>query len=346
MDMTTILYKVMVFFILIIPVNKLAIAQTNAVTEIKNKVVPMQGKGFDSIFLADPTIFYHKQLYYLYGTGGDVGKGFLVYVSSDLKTWKGPMGKTDGYALVEGDSYGTTGFWAPQVFEYQHKFYMAYTANENIAIAESDSPLGPFKQQTTKPVSGTGKQIDPFVFMDTDGKKYLFHVRLTEGNRLFVTEMKSDLSDIKPETLRECLHGKDSWENTAQAKWPVTEGPTVLKHQGLYYLFYSANDFRNINYAVGYATAKSPYGPWIRYDKNPIISRHNMHRNGTGHGDFLKGKNGNWFYVFHAHRSDKAVSPRVTAIVQSRFVKDKGTYTHNMIIRENSLYYPVVKADK
>lgn len=320
-------------------------SQTNPVSYKEKKAVVKPYKSFDSIFLADPTIFYHKQLFYLYGTGGNVGKGFLVYVSKDLKTWKGPMGYTDGYALVKGDTYGTAGFWAPQVFKYQRKFYMAYTANENIAIAVSNSPLGPFKQQTIKPVSGKEKQIDPFVFIDDNGKKYLFHVRLTEGNRLFVAEMKSDLSDIIPETLQECLHGKNTWENMAQSKWAVTEGPTVLKYQGLYYLFYSANDFRNINYAVGYATAKSPYGPWIRYDKNPIISRHNMHRNGTGHGDFLKGKNGNWFYVFHTHRSDKAVSPRMTAIVQSSFVKDAETNSYNMIIKENSLYYPVVFAD-
>ncbi len=60
----------------------------------------------DTLFMADPTIFYNKGTYYLYGTGGNSAKGFLVYTSSDMKNWKGPMGATDGYALIKGDTYG------------------------------------------------------------------------------------------------------------------------------------------------------------------------------------------------------------------------------------------------
>lgn len=293
----------------------------------------------DSIFLADPTIFYANNTYYLYGTGGDVSRGFLVYTSSDMKTWKGPMGKTEGYALVKGDAYGSSGFWAPQVFRYKNKFYMAYTANENIAVAESDDPLGPFKQQSIAKISGDGKQIDPFVFIDSDGSKYLYHVRLTSGNRIFVAKMKDDLSDIENETAKECISGEAPWENTAGTKWPVTEGPTVMKYNGLYYLFYSANDFRNIDYAVGYATAKSPYGPWIKYDKNPIISRHNIGINGTGHGDFIKDKSGKLYYVFHTHRSGSVISPRLTAIVQGRFAKGAGKGVYTMVIDPKTFSY-------
>jgi xylan 1,4-beta-xylosidase len=177
-----------------------------------------------------------------------------------MKTWKGPAGIKDGYALFKNDAFGSRGFWAPHVFFYNHKFYMAYTANENIAIAESENPLGPFKQEIIKPISGNVKQIDPFVFID-DGKKYLYHVRVEEGNRIFVAEMKDDFSDIKPETLKECIWATELWENTAKSSWSVTEGPTVMKHKHNYYLFYSANDFRNVDYAVGYAVAPTPYGP-------------------------------------------------------------------------------------
>lgn len=293
----------------------------------------------DSIFLADPTIFYYNNMYYLYGTGGNVGRGFLVYTSSDMKTWKGPMGKTEGYALVKGDAFGSSGFWAPQVFRYQNKFYIAYTANENIAIAESDDPLGPFKQQSIAKISGEGKQIDPFVFIDSDGNKYLYHVRLTSGNKIFVAKMKDDLSDIENETAKECIAGDAPWENTAGSKWPVTEGPTVLKYHGMYYLFYSANDFRNIDYAVGYATSKNPYGPWKKYDENPIISRHNINENGTGHGDFIKDKNGKLYYVFHTHRTDSVVSPRLTAIVQARFAKGAGKRMYKMVIDPKTFSY-------
>lgn len=282
--------------------------------EVSVASLPMQ--------MADPAIFSYKRTYYLYGTGGDSNHGFLVYTSTNLKTWEGPKGKKNGYALTKGDSFGTAGFWAPQVFQHKGKIYMAYTANEQLAIAESDSPLGPFKQTTLKNLSGADKQIDPFVFFDTDGKIYLYHVRLQNGNKLFVAELKADLSDIKPETSQLCLQGDQAWENTASSSWPVTEGPTVIKHNKLYYLFYSANDFRSIDYAVGYAVGTSPFGPWIKYSANPILSSHLIDINGSGHGDFFRDVKGNWKYVFHLHATQSIVSPRKTAIINAAFLRD------------------------
>lgn len=276
-----------------------------------------------NIFLADPTIFYNKGTYYLYGTTtGDVpqnGNGFLVYTSSDLKKWSEPAGAQNGLAFKKGDSFGDKGFWAPQVLEYNKKFYMIYTANENIAIAVSDSPLGPFKNESKKPIIETGNQIDPFIFMDEDGKKYLYHVRLTNGNRIFVAEINDDLQSIKPETLTECISGTLQWENTQNTDWPVTEGPTVLKHNGLYYLIYSANDFRNPDYAVGYATSKSPLGPWEKSKDSPIISRKNTNQNGIGHGDVFWDKDHKMHYVLHTHFNNSAVSPRKAGIIDISF---------------------------
>ena len=108
---------------------------------------------------------------------------------------------------------------------------MAYVANEQIAIAESNSPAGPFTQTKKDSLATTVKQIDPFVFIDDDGKKYLYHVRLVNGNRIFVAELNDDFSAIQPATLRECIAATENWENTAQAKWPVAEGPYCYKTQ-------------------------------------------------------------------------------------------------------------------
>jgi len=282
----------------------------------------------DTLYLADPTIFVDKGNYYLYGTSSD--RGFLVYVSKDLKTWKRKAGN-DGFALKKGDAFGNKGFWAPQVFKRKNTYYMAYTADEQIAVALSKSPIGPFKQETLKAISGTGKQIDPFVFTDTDGKNYLYHVKLDRGNRIFVTELKADFSDIIPETTQPCLTGTEPWENTAKTDWPVTEGPTVLKKNNIYYLFYSANDFRNPDYAVGYATSSSPKGPWVKYAGNPVISKKLLKINGTGHGDFFTDKNGALQYVFHTHHNNQKVSPRATAIIKAVFVSDKNGGYHLQI---------------
>jgi len=274
----------------------------------------------DTLYLADPTIFVDNGNYYLYGTSSD--QGFLVYVSKDLKTWN-KKSENNGFALKKGDAFGSKGFWAPQVFRKGNTYYMAYTADEQIAIAQSKSPLGPFKQETLKAISGTGKQIDPFVFTNTDGKNYLYHVKLDRGNRIYVSELKSDFSDVVPNTAKECLSGTEFWENTAKTDWPVAEGPTVLKKDQLYYLFYSANDFRNPDYAVGYATSGSPTGPWKKYAGNPIINRKLLRFNGTGHGDFFTNEKGALQYVFHTHHNNQKVSPRATAIIKVAFVKDK-----------------------
>jgi xylan 1,4-beta-xylosidase len=246
-----------------------------------------------SIFLADPTIFADKGKYYLYGTSSN--QGFLVYESTDLKTWQHPK---DSFALKRGEAFGNKGFWAPQIFTYKGNYYMAYTTNEQIAIARASSPTGPFKQDSLIPLSGMGKQIDPFVFFD-NGKVYLYHVKLQNGNRIFVTEMKPDLSDIIPGTEKECIASTEGWENTARSEWPVAEGPTVLKHKNIYYLIYSSNDFRNKDYAVGYATSNSPIGPWKKYTGNPIISRQTVGHNGSGHGDVFADKRGLLYYVVH-----------------------------------------------
>jgi beta-xylosidase len=118
--------------------------------------------------MADPTIFLDKGTFYLYGTSSD--KGFETYVSKDLINWSAPAGGKESLVLTKVESFGSKGFWAPQVFKHKGLYYMAYTADEQIAIATSASPLGPFKQTVLKSLSGTGKQIDPFVYFDRSGK--------------------------------------------------------------------------------------------------------------------------------------------------------------------------------
>lgn len=269
--------------------------------------------------LADPTLFFHEGKYYLYGTvGPNSDNGFKAYSSVDKKVWK-----DEGYVLRKGESYGDKGFWAPQIFKYNGKFYMAYTANEHIAIASADSPLGPFTQKEQKPLDAPVRMIDPYVYFDPSGKIYLFHVRLQEGNRIFVAELDKELSSIDAATLKECINASLPWEDTQNVKWKVAEGPTVIQHDGLYYMTYSANDFRNPDYAIGYATATSATGPWTKSSNSPIISRKNIGINGTGHGDILIDTNGKILYVFHVHASDTKVSPRKTAIVELEFKKNK-----------------------
>jgi len=262
--------------------------------------------------------------YYLYGTWGpDANIGFPVYTSSDMEHWVA----ADRLALTPGDAFGTTGFWAPQILKRDGRYYMFYTANENIAYAVSDSPIGPFAGggKIASPV----KQIDPYVFFDDDGTPYLYHVRLQNGNRIFVARMSTDLTSIDTSTLTECITATPgSWEDTQSVSWTVVEGPTVIKRDGTYYMFYSANDFRNPDYCVGLATAQSPLGPWVKSDR-PIIHRSDIGINGTGHGDLFSDSDGDYWYVFHTHADNTVVAPRKTAVVRldpATFKPDVATF--------------------
>lgn len=92
---------------------------------------------------ADPTIFRDTDgTYYLYGTGAQSDKGFYVYLSKDLKEWSGPVGKENGFCLTSNTSFGTTGFWAPQVAKRGDTYYMFYTANEQNCCSHSPISIG------------------------------------------------------------------------------------------------------------------------------------------------------------------------------------------------------------
>ena len=301
------------------------------------------------IYLSDPTIYLVGGTYYLYGTqsGGfdSTHTGFPVYFSFDLKNWEGPHGADGGYAMHKDKVFGDKGFWAPQLFEYKDLYYMAYTANERIAIATADCPLGAFESAEKKEMKAPVKQIDPFIFFDDDGKIYMYHVRLSKGNRIFVAEMNEDLKSIKPETVKECISVEEAWEDTSKAKWPVVEGPTVEKRKGIYYLFYSANPFTSKDYSVGYATSTSPFGPWKKSKDSPIIHRSQLGEFGTGHGDLFKDMEGNYHYVFHTHYSEKKVRPRKTAIVDVKFVDEGEGKPAKVIVDTESFRFLELKND-
>ena len=143
--------------------------------------------------------------------------------------------------------------------------------------------------------------------------------------------MNADLKGIKPETLRECINAEETWENTANEDWPVAEGPTVFKKDALYYLLYSANDYRNPDYAVGYAISRTLLGPWEKMKTNPLISKLDSNA-GTGHGDLFYDKRGRMKYVLHTHLSNEEVGPRKTAILELSLKNQK------LSVKNNSFY--------
>ena len=269
------------------------------------------------ITFADPTIYAEGGKYYMTGTRNREPLGFGVLESTDLVNWRVPNGDSLQLILAKGqETFGEKGFWAPQYFKHRGKYYYTYTANEQTCIASAKSVFGPFTQKEIKPIDDSRKNIDSFIFKDDDGKIYLYHVRFNKGNHLWVGEFDIKKGCIKEGTLKQILSCTDAWEMTPNYKSvPIMEGPTVVKWDGLYYMFYSCNHFRNIDYSVGYATATSPYGPWTKHQNNPIIHRSIVGENGSGHGDLFKGFDGRYYYVYHVHNTGDNVVPRKTRIV-------------------------------
>lgn len=280
------------------------------------------------IFLADPTIFYENKKYYLYGTsaGGidSTNIGLKVYLSDDLKKWE-----FKGYALKNATPYGDKGFWAPQILKKDSLYYMFYTVNEKISVACSKSPLGPFKPRKKKYIQTKHRQIDPFVFADSN-KYYLYHVRrLHNDNVIFVAELKNDFNNINDETLTMCLSSDLPWENEDDFEFKSVQGPSVFKIDSTYYMLYSANNFKSSNYAVGYAISSNPLGPWIKSIKNPLINFKTINESGSGHGDIFHDKMKNNFkYVLHTHNSFAKMRPRKTGILD--LIIDKKLKTINL----------------
>lgn len=250
--------------------------------------------------LGDPFIMLWKGKYYAYGTYSD--DGIAVFVSDDLLKWS----STTSLALHKDDVWADRWFWAPEVYHVNGKFYMYYSADEHICVATSSSPLGPFKQEIQKPMIEDEKCIDNSLFIDDDGKPYLIFDRFNDGLNIWIAELESNLTEIKPATMKKCINVSQPWEEV----WPrVNEGSFIVKRNGVYYMTYSANSYESQFYGVGVATATSITGPWTKYEGNPIFQK-TGNLVGVGHSAMFTDKEGKLRIVFHAHNSTAKIHPR------------------------------------
>jgi beta-xylosidase len=271
-----------------------------------------------NVFFGDPFIMLYNGTYYAYGTSSP--NGIVVYTSDDLTTWQIPE---NNLALNKADVWADRRFWAPEVYHVKGKFYMYYSADEHICVAVADSPFGPFKQEVQKPMIEGEKCIDNSLFIDDDGKAYLYFDRFNDGLNVWMAELEDNLTEIKTETMHPCIHVSQPWEEV----WPrVNEGPFVIRHNETYYMTYSANSYESPYYGIGLATAKSPQGPWKKYDNNPVYQ--NVGKLvGIGHSAMFTDKEGRLRIVFHSHQSKSAVHPRIMHISKVYFEEKDGLQT-------------------
>ncbi|HUT14030.1 MAG TPA: glycoside hydrolase family 43 protein [Thermoguttaceae bacterium] len=238
----------------------------------------------DEIGPADPSVILFEGKYYLYPTGDN--RSYHVYTSTDLVHW------TKGPRVFLADENNV---WAPDVFyhEGEKKFYLYYTVNRRIGVAVSDRPDGTFADRGTL-VAGA---IDAHLFRDDDGRYYLYYVKLP-GFRITVQRMKTPL--VAQREPVEIITPTEPWEKIRGA---VTEGPWMVKHRGVYYLLYSGTAASSLDYAIGYATATDPMGPFTKHPGNPIVQRGNGAL-GPGHGCVVEDGEGKLWSVYHQQKDD------------------------------------------
>lgn len=266
---------------------------------------------------ADPGMLFYQQTYYAYCTYTANSplptQGIRLYTSTDLVHWQ-----DRGFALKDEHAWGTKGFWAPDVVAKDGKFYMYFAANERMVVAEADSPLGPFTQQTQAPMLPDSIKIDGHVFIDDDGKQYFYYVGFDNGNHIWGAELNHDMKTVREDTIRHMIAPQEPWE-THMA--PIAEGPMVIKHKGLYYMTYSGSHFQSPNYSVGYAIASHPMGPWKKYAFNPVM-KSTPFAHGTAHHTLTTSPDGQeMFIVYHQHYSANQTEPRKISIDRIRFVE-------------------------
>ena len=208
--------------------------------------------------------------------------------------------------------------WAPAIVHRAGEPYRLYfTARYGysnrpcIGVAISQSPTGPFTSTSqTKPLVcpiGEGGAIDPSVFEEGDGSEYLLWK--TDANccqgapTLYIQQLSQDgLSLAGPQSgdgpwllpdATPLIHADQTWEGG------VIEAPTLRKHDGRYYLFYSGGDYATNRYAIGYASAASLLGPY-RKANDPILTSSMSGLQGPGGQDVFDDPDGETWIAFHA----------------------------------------------
>lgn len=265
---------------------------------------------------ADPVVLKHDGTYYLYCTDStthpDMPIGIRVFQSVDLVHWD-----DKGYALKKEDSWGSDRFWAPDIVEKDGTFYLYYAAETRICVATAKHPLGPFRQKVKAPMEPESIRIDAHVFQDDDGQYYFYYVHFNQGNEIWGGKLNDDMMTVDSSSLRRMIAPDQPWERQQAA---IAEGPEIIKHEGIYYMTYSGSHFESPDYAVGYATSKSPLGPWEKSPWNPVM-KSTTYAHGTAHHCLTTSPDGTEnFIVYHRHHSLTETEPRQLSIDRFRFV--------------------------
>lgn len=287
-------------------------------------------------YFADPEIIYSEQTkrFHLYPTSDGYnhwsGKDFRSFSSADLVNWKDEGVLLD---LPRDVSWAKRNAWAPSVLmrkvEDDYRYYFYFSAAQQIGVAISASPTGPFKDSgkalvAKRPaaVKGGGQEIDPDVFVDPKtNKPYLFW-----GNGyLAVAPLREGLTEIDTAAIQII---------TPDASF--REGVEVFYRKGRYYFMWSENDTRSADYRVRYGIADSPTGKINIPQDNLVLSKDpEQGIFGTGHNSVIQipGKD-EWYIVYHRFTRPAGITMGDAAGYNREVCIDKLEFDQNGAIKK------------
>jgi xylan 1,4-beta-xylosidase len=246
--------------------------------------------------IGDPYVLRHNGKYYLYCSTKDWRVGIKAWSSDNLVDWT--------YEGLVTEDPLTEGAYAPEVVYWNGSFYM-YTspAGKGHYVLQSDSPTGPFEVRT----GNFGLTIDGSVFIDDDAKWYF--TRAETGG--IVAHAMTD--PLTVESAGEKL-------NTSLGHW--TEGSSIIKRGGRYFMTYTGNHVFSKGYRVNYGVKRdSPLGIYTIPENNPIIISTEDDFNGLGHSATVMGPDMDSYYiVYHNLIGRSAEGPPVRMFNMDRLL--------------------------
>lgn len=248
--------------------SMLAVAGISAAVSAQNPII-------SAVYTPDPAPYVHGDKLYLFTDHDEddatyfLMKDWLVFSTEDMVNWT-YLGAQVSTATFDWAAQGDKA-WASQAVERNGKWYwyLCCTAKgrgDALAVAVADSPQGPWKDAIGGPLATGFGFIDPTVFIDDDGRAYLFW-----GNKgLWYGELNDDMISFKdgykevpgyhdPAAFGE-LQSKMNWRvRKEEMMTQYEEGPWVTKRGDMYYIVYPAG---GVPEYMAYSTAPSIDGPW------------------------------------------------------------------------------------
>jgi xylan 1,4-beta-xylosidase len=249
----------------------------------------------------DPSIIRVGSEYWATATTSQWAPIFPLLHSSDLVNWR-----VEGAVFEEPPAWSSGSYWAPEIAEHQGRFFVYYSARKKngplcVAVATAARPGGPWTDHGPLVCQEAGS-IDAAPVTAEDGRRYLVWKEDGNSRKLPTPLWAQPLSDDGT-----ALEGKatEILRNAAPWEGHLVEGPFILRHDGWFYLFYSAGGCcgRTCDYRLGVARSRTILGEWERNPANPILSG-NQYWKCPGHGSVVTLRDGRTFLLYHAYQPD------------------------------------------